>query len=241
MIHPMMGVWAVEFSDRLGWILLGMALGYIIRLLQDMKKEVHEMDEIVTRREKKKAARKRERDEGGFMANRIAADVVMVLVFAMCAYATFSTGATNNKLEDAVVQLKDQQSQIAAGQEEDKQTQLRLARITVCTQDYLGRTIEALNQRTEFTQAQADANVKLQEAQSDFLKVVITQPPVSEAQVDAALDLYVTRLQSFVQVAGKNKRSVIGSEYPTPEQLKTCLSTPTQDERSNPDETDKKE
>lgn len=240
MIHPQMGVWTVEFSDRLGWILLGMALGYIIRLLQDMKREVHEVDEIVTRRERKKASKQRRaRDEGGFMSNRYAADIAMVLVFVMCLYATFSTGSTNNKLEEAVKDLSAQQANLKANAKADEQTQLRLARITVCTQDYLSRTIEALNQRTEFTQAQADANVKLQKAQSEFLRVVITQPPLSEAEQEAALELYVSRLQAFVEVAGKNKDSVVGSEYPTPEQLRSCLSTPTQDEKDNPD--DKKE
>jgi hypothetical protein len=213
----------VEFSDRVGWILLGMVLGYVIRLLQEMKKEVHEVDEIVKRLEKR--PRDRKRDERGFMANRYAADIAMILVFLMCLYATFSTGATNNKLEDAVADIK-------SGQKEDKQQRQRLARITVCTQDYLSQTIEALNERTEFTQAQADANVQLQKAQSEFLRIVLIRPPVSDEEADEALALYVSKLEAFVDVAGKSRDSVAGSEYPTPEQLNTCLNTYSDEEKA---------
>lgn len=212
----------MEFSDRVGWILLGMALGYVIRLLQEMKKEVHEVDEIITRREKRKLGR--ERDEGGFMANRYAADIAMILVFCMCLYATFSTGATNNKLERAVEDIR-------SGQAEDKKQQQRLSRITVCTQDYLSQTIEALNQRTEFTQAQADANVQLQKAQSEFLRIILIRPPVSDEEADAALELYVSKLQAFVAVAGKNRQAGVGIEYPTAEQLETCLTTLSDEEK----------
>ena len=229
----------VDFSDRVGWILLGMALGYIIRLLQEMKKEVHEVDEIVTRREQRSKTKKprRERDEGGFMRFPLAADIAMGLVFAMCLWATFTTGATNNKLEDAIGDLKAQQTSIVAGQKEDEQIQLRLARITVCTQEYLGKTIKALNTRTEFTQAQANANVKLQQAQTEFLQVVLIRPPVSEAEREAALRLYVTRLEEFVAIADKNRKATAKSDYPKREELQSCLSTPTADEKANPDET----
>lgn len=233
----------VEFSDRVGWILLGMALGYILRLLQEMKKEVDEVDEILTKRERRKQKKRdfsqRPRNEEGSLRvhGRTIAIAVAIL---LCLYATFSTGATNNKLENTVSQLKIQADAIEAGQEADKQTQLRLARITVCTQDYLSKTIEALNQRTEFSQAQADANVSLQKAQSAFLRVVLTRPPVSQAEVESALQLYVSNLQAFVEVASKNRNNTKSTAYPTREQLVTCLSTPTLDEKANPDESSDK-
>lgn len=240
MIHPMMEVWIMEFSDRIGWVLLGMVLGYVLRLLQDLKKEVHEVDEIVTRRERRSAAKQRRvRDEGGFMQNRIVADVIMVLVFSMCLWATISTGATNNKLRDAVGEVRAQQVSLETNQKADEQTQLRLARITVCTQEYLTETIVALNTRTKYTQKQANANVLLQKAQTEFLQVVLVRPPVSEADREAALRLYVARLEQFVDVAQQSKKATQSQNYPTAEQLNSCLNTPTDDERANPDLSDK--
>lgn len=220
----------MEFSDRVGWVLLGMALGYIIRLLQDMKKEVHEVDVILTAREKRKLNKQRSRDEGGSFRIPATRHIAVGLAVLLCLYATVSTGITNNKLEDAI-------SDIRASQEADVQIQLKLARVTVCTQEYLGKTITALNERTEFTQAQSDANVNLQKAQREFLETYLIRPPASPEVLDAALELYVSRLQAFVEVAQKNRMKVTDNSYPKPEELAVCLSTPTEGELDNPDET----
>ena len=222
----------VEFSDRIGWLIAGMVLGYIIRMIQDIRREVHEVDLIVTEKQD------RERDERGSWNFAHGRTVAIALAVLLCIYATFSTGATNNKLEGAISDLKTQQEQIVAGQKQDEQIQLRLARVTVCTQQYLSRTIMALNERTEFSQRQADANVKLQQAQTEFLQLVLVRPPVSEAETEAALQLYVARLEQFVAVANKNRKKVGENAYPKPEDLSTCLRTPTADEKANPDETE---
>lgn len=83
----------MEFGDRLMWMLfgaiIGFALGYVVRLLQDILHTVHEVDELV----------KQPRDEEGFMRNPKVADAAMLIVVAFTAWAAFSTWSTNNSLE----------------------------------------------------------------------------------------------------------------------------------------------
>lgn len=228
----------MDFMDRVGWVLLGMALGYIIRILQEMKKEVEEVDEILTRREQRQLAKQNtpKRDERGVFQLAHGRTIAIAVAIMLCIYATWSTGATNNKLEDAIQDLEAQQTAIEASQEEDVQIQLGLARVTVCTQEYLTKTIKALNDRTTFTVEQAQANIRLQEAQANFFQLLLEEPPRSEEERRAAALAYVNSLEIFVKVGNQFTKDVKGNPYPTSEDFLTCLNTKTLDEKKNPDE-----
>lgn len=212
-------------DERLMWMLLGCVLGaiigYLARMLQeingnveacihevhDIKEEVEEIDTFM---------KNRERNEGGFMRIPWAADILMVTVLALCVWASVSTGNTNNRLEDAVVELK-------AVQKADDAQDARIEKITQCTLEFTSKTIRALNERTTYTQAQADANVQVLAAQAEFLRIVLIIPPVTDLDKRAALEAYVNALSDFNNVAAKNKEQVRKYAYPTNQELADCL------------------
>lgn len=196
----------MDFDDRLGFMLVGAVIGYSIRTIQEIKKEVGNVD--------KKLPRK---NEDGFMRKPLFADIAILLVVAMCVYASFTTQANNNRLEQAVADIEQ-------GQVENEETRVRLARITNCSSAYLAKTIEALNQRTTYTQEQADANVKLQQAQRDFLTLILTVPPPTDAEATRAVSEYVEKLSAFVEVSDKNKEKTQSYQYPTTDELNNCLA-----------------
>lgn len=197
----------MSLDERIGWILLGMAIGYILRTLQEVKKEVQEVDETL----------KRDKNEKGFMRNPIIADFAILIALGLCVFAAVSTQITNNRLEATVAQLED-------NQKNDRSTRDDLAQITVCTQDFLSKTIVALNERTEYTQNQTNSNVELQRAQYKFLQSVLVGEPSDPRETREALSLYISKLENFNVVSSKNREKTQEYAYPTKEELNECLS-----------------
>ena len=195
----------MPFSERIGWLLLGMAVGfiagYIVRALRelkddvhDVKEELHEVDEIV----KHKLF-----GDDGFMNNRIVADVLMVVVLAIVVWAAFAS----SKASRDVSAVNDKQD------------------VSIdCTEDYLARTVEALNDRTTYTQAQAQANVELQKAQAEFLALIFRRPPYPQEKQEAAGQKYLNALTEFVEVSMKNVTTLEANPYPRPGEFQACLN-----------------
>lgn len=212
-------------DERITWMLLGCVLGFTIgyfaRTLQEIKVEVeecilevHEIKEEVG--EIDTFMKDRDRNEGGFMRIPWAADILMITVLALCVWASVSTGNTNNKLESAVSDLK-------AVQKADNVQDRRIEKITQCTLEFTSKTIRALNERTTYTQAQANANVRVLAAQAEFLRIVLVIPPVTEAAKRSALEDYVVALSKFNEVAAKNRATVREHSFPTNKELAGCL------------------
>lgn len=226
----------MDFDDRAGWLLLGCilgaALGYFARMLQEIRKDVdvvaheihdikEEVDEIDTI-----VKEKRERDEVGALrlpqftqfkwrdVNWQA--VVLFVVVAMSVFASFSTQANNNKLEAAVQDIKE-------GQSADKDQNARLERISQCTLEFTSKTILALNERTTYTPALSQANVDVLQAQADFLNVVFEVPPPGEQAGRKAGATYIAALDKFNAIAAKNSKKTEDFAYPTNQELANCL------------------
>src|SRR6476620_10057801 len=131
--------------DRIGWMLLGCAIGffagYVVRFLQDMKEELDEVDGIVKKQLGERAADKEARhrkDELGFVRNDLFKDVMLLVVVVLTVVAAFVSATASSKVSD---------------------TQNEQVHDTDCTQEYLTKTVKALNERAEFTIAQANANL----------------------------------------------------------------------------------
>lgn len=183
-------------DDRLGWLLLGciigFALGYIVRYLQEIKEELDEVDRVV----------KKNHNEDGFVRNPIVMDIALLFVVVLTVYAAFSSQQASNDVQAS---------------------QDRIARITFCNQQYLSKTIQALNERTTYTQDQARANVDLQRAQGRFIGILLKNPPVADREVKDALTNYFTALTTFVTVNSKADAKVDTYPYPTNDELQNCL------------------
>lgn len=106
----------MEFDERLGWLLLGCAIGfimgYIVRSLHDIKEELHKVDNHVTHR-----------DERGIMRFPLAANTALVIVVCITAYAAFKSQKASNDVKD---------------------TQDDLAHVALCNQQYLKAQAEFL-------------------------------------------------------------------------------------------------
>lgn len=216
----------MDLNDRLLHLLIGMVIGavvgYLTRVLQeiqkdvkntqfdvhDIKEEVDEIDSIVKSR--------RGRDERGFMRIPIVADLILIAVISMTAWAAISTGSTNNKLEKAI-------DDIRAVQKAENLQDKRLETISQCTLEFTSKTILALNERTRYSPALSTANAEVLRAQADFLRIVLIIPPVTDAEARDALEMYTAELNKFNEIARKNSDTQDTFAYPTNKELATCL------------------
>src|SRR6188472_241907 len=122
------------FPDRLGWMILGCAIGffagYVVRYLQDLKEELDEVDGIVKKELGQRASDKEGNTQDGFVRNDLFKDVMLLVVVVITVWAAFASAHASG-------QVQKNQSQ----QQHD----------TTCTQEYLTKTVKALNERTEFS------------------------------------------------------------------------------------------
>lgn len=189
----------MDLLERLIWLGLGMALGFILGLivanLRELKEEVDEIDTIV------KEAR-RARDERGFMRYPVIADIALIVVLAIVVLGAFSAQRASNQTD--------------ANQQE-------IAKVTACNQEFLAGTIEALNQRTTYTQQQAQLNVELQRSQAEFLGILLEDPPPTDDRVKASLRTYYMSLSQFVDINIKSQLKAAHNPYPTTVDFERCL------------------
>lgn len=187
----------MDLADRVGMLILGGIIGfiagYIVRSLREIKEELDEVDQIVKEKLNK---------DGGFMANRFVADIMMLIALLLVLGSVVSSINASNDASESL----------------DKQEQS-----TACTQQFLTKTIVALNDRTTYTANQAQSNVDLQKAQAEFLALILRRPPYSEAKRTKAAQNYLSTLQEFVEVSNKNVSTIKANPYPTPQEFQDCL------------------
>lgn len=216
----------MDLSDRALYILVGMVigavLGYFSRVLQeirkdvadnasvvhDIKEEVDEIDSIVKSN--------RVRDESGFMRIPVVADIILISVLAMTVWAAISTGVTNNKLENALDDIRQNQSA-------DDRQEVRIQKVTSCTLEFTSRTIQALNERTTYTGQAANANAEVLQAQQDFLEIILKIPPPSDEEALEALRTYTLAVGEYNVLADKSDDKRNEFAYPTNKELAACL------------------
>lgn len=193
----------VSLDDRMGYFLLGcligVGIGYMIRYLQKIDRNVMILKKHLSK----------DRKESGFMRHPIVADVMISFLVLFTAYAAISTGITNHRVTENSNDTK------AVGQ--------KVERITRCNSEFLGKVIVALNERTTYTTAQADANVSLQKAQLKLLAIGLTIPPPSPADGDKAIREYYAKLNKFVDLAEKTAKKTISNPYPTISEFRICV------------------
>lgn len=193
----------MAFDDRLQFLLLGMAigfvLGYLVRLVRDIKEELDEVDEIV-----KKELGPHDRGEGGFMRIPLAADIAILLVVGLTAWASFVSQKASNDVQN---------------------TQDRIERIILCNQNVLTATLDSLNERSTFTKESVSANIDLQQSQSNFLTILLHNPPYSEAKRAKSIQKYFEDLQRYLSVANKNRDKIATNPLPTLKEFTNCLDS----------------
>lgn len=205
----------MSFDERLVTFLLGclvgLILGYLGRMLQDIKEKVDDVDNIV----------RKGRDEGGFVRNPIALDIVLLLLVALTVYSSVASQfASNksNKTSDRVITI----------QQELRQNQN-------CDTQVLFDSLQALGNRTTYSGSQIDANVAAWQAQLELL-TKSRDPSLSRQDQLALYNEYIKQVQNFVDISKKTKNSQDQNPVPTPEDLTVCLSTKPSTDSPEPSE-----
>lgn len=182
--------------DRTIWFVAGCLIGFLVGWFVRHARET----ETDLKRVDRKLDQLLTRNEAGRASFR---SVALVAVILMTAYAAFSSQLTNNRVADV---------------------QARQADLATCNQSFLGRTIDALNERTTYSGQQASANLKLQKTQADFLSIVLIRPAVSVERIQDALEIYFDALTEFTTVVTKQQQTVADNPYPSEDELQQCLA-----------------
>ncbi len=112
---------------------------------------------------------------------------------------------------------------VQAQQEADQQQQNIKNAEQRCTTNVLFDTIDALNQRTEFSGAQAQANIELQKAQLPLVRA-IGDPTITDEEGARIVHNYLKALEKFLDLSSKQVSSVRQNPYPTIKGYQQCLA-----------------
>jgi hypothetical protein len=198
------------FDDRLSLFLLGCLIGsvvgYIVRLLQEMKAEIHEVDEKFDT-----INPPHDHDERGFLRYPVFANITLLVVLVLVVWASFASQKASNDVEEAQANLAE--------------TQKRVEHVTSCTKETLAQTVLALNERTTYAKAQAISNVELQKAQAKMLRILAHVPPYTDLKRAEAIQEYFAALDRFFVLAEKSAEKAEKNDYPTVASFEACLDT----------------
>jgi hypothetical protein len=128
--------------------------------------------------------------------------IAWVLLIGIIAFSVIRTQQTNDHLTDAQASILSSQT---------------------CTEQFLGSTVKALNERTQFSTAQANANVDLQQAQLRFITVIVN-PGHPDSVGDQALREYFNSLRNFIRITSLNAGKASQFPYPTSDDYRACLA-----------------
>ena len=181
---------------------VGFIFGWMVASIRDIKEELDRVDTATTGEDHTIVKKNRFR--------RLSiTNLSLIVVVALVAYAAFVSGQAANKSEEALKHVENDQEVIQ--------------RITYCNQYFLIETISDLNARTTFAIDQAEANIKLQRAQSRYLEVLLTRPPLPEANLFDALETYFSVLSDFVRLARLTTMRAEENPFATEEEVASCF------------------
>lgn len=197
----------MAFDDRLGFLLLGMLIGFVLgrftrldRNVRKIKEELDEVDDIV---KKHLGNADSDNNQDGFMRFPWVANVAVLLVVGLTAWASIVSQKASNDVQDA------------------QETQ---ANVVHCTKRVLSEALTVLNERSVYTTEQIHANIKTQTDFKKFLDLILHEPPYSSQKQLNAAHNYQKSLDHFVAVSTKQKKKAENNPFPTDKELDTCLS-----------------
>jgi hypothetical protein len=181
---------------------IGFFLGRMKISLDDTREDVHRLMED-------KQGREHDKDEaGGVSIRSLLSNIVLALVVLLVAFGAIKTNQASNRSDEAVAELRQSK------QRGDAENQ--------CVSATLFTMARALNERTTYSTEQANANIALQNAQLNFIQVLLS-PSKTDSDARIALSRYYESLQKFRDLVGKSAAKASVYQYPTPDQFADCL------------------
>lgn len=189
-----------EFQVRLAFLAAGIVIGTVLGMVYSTMRNTKRTRQSTERMEK------RLNENGAINLTTIGMVIALVVVVA----SLFSTLNTNRQ----VAETQDQLAQNAVIRDKENN----------CTASILFSTVDALNQRTEYTGVQADANVKLQRSQLRFLRVLAQSNGEGDGSAGLeALDSYLNALNTYVKATAEQRSVAQENPYPTQAEYAECL------------------
>lgn len=184
----------MPLEDRLQWLIIGLAIGYILgrfsKDLSEIKKELSELDERLT-----------EHDQRGFFKPSMNA-VALLIVVALSFWASISSQIADHKGDHALH---------------------RLDNLTNCNQVFLGVTLDALGERSTFSADSTQKNIDLQESQHGFFTLLLHQPPPNADVSLLAAQEYNSNLGKYINVSKKSLKKLQENPIPSVQQFADCV------------------
>lgn len=198
----------MDLFERLLYVaiggVLGFILGVIVTYLHEIKEELDEVDHIL------KDQGHIENDETGAVSWGFFKKYYMLIIVILVAYAAFASQNASNHSNDNAAQLK------ALVVKQD--------RISSCNKEFLGKLLNAVNERTASNQAQIQANVALQAAQAKFFGLIIRKPPPNPDEGAAAAQKYFGALNDFLETSKTSAKTVAKNPYPQKKSFTACIN-----------------
>lgn len=183
------------------WLAVGLFLGYIAGRLHNDQRMIKE---YVMERKTKPV-----KDERGISTHRISADIAAAVIVVITAIAAFQSNQASNDGNAAIEQIQ-------------TQNEVR-ARENRCISSVWFATVQALNERTTYSGAQAQANRDLQEAQAELLAFFLNRSDSTEEEARAKIQDYFGALRAFLDLANKTLGQQTKFDYPTEDEFVACL------------------
>lgn len=193
-----------NLDERLGWLLIGVAIGYGLGQLVRAVEGVWSSRNIAGPNQLAfiKMRPALHRNEAGFLKYRAVANITLVSVLVLSVWASWASQRASNDV------LK---------------TQERIDTSSKCTLMILEKTIDALNERTQYSTSSTRANVDVQRAQAVMLEILLHKPPFTSQEEEAAQQTYFAALSNFLTLTDKQKLKTDEYSYPTVQELQSCL------------------
>lgn len=186
----------MTLDERFAYLLVGLAVGFVVGYIT---RALHQIEKEV--QEVDRIVRQ-QNDEEGAIRLPSRENAALLIVVVLTAIAAFLSQRASS---DVAQQTKQQQV------------------VVDCTSEYLASTIEALNERTEYSSDQASANVELQKAQSAFIRLALQEPPLERTRVEEGLRDYFTKLTAYVDLVEKTRMKQQEFPYPAEDSFELCV------------------
>lgn len=201
----------MTLDERIIWLLLGVVIGlfmgYLTRTLRDIREGVKEVDSFL------KTNSPPRRDESGAFKLPTWRGLAVFAAVAFTAIASFQSQAASNNADESLKRADASQDQ--------------LEQVVSCIIVNQTNFLDAVNTRTTYTQSQAKANKKLQEAQKVFFGILLHIPPYTQERRTEAAREYQIALDNFLDAANASEKNAVITKYPLAEDLLSCIEEKT--------------
>lgn len=144
---------------------------------------------------------RKKKDERGLVRHPILLDIVLFIVVFITLYAAVQSTVSNTRSSDALERVEVSSS---------------------CSKMILFEVVKAANERSQFSLAQSQANLQLQQAQASMVGTFLDADANAELRRKVFAD-YFNSLNQYIKVTTSQQNQQISNPWPTETQYLNCL------------------